>query len=67
MSTRTLRLNMPQWQGGAEPAYRFGGELLRWLAPAHDGPEETVEVAAADGQPLETEHSSMPIAPYMQQ
>ena len=56
MPTRTLRLNMPQWQGGAEPAYRFGGELLRWLAPAHDGPEETVEVAAADGQPLETEH-----------
>ena len=67
MPTRTLRLNMPQWQGGAEPAYRFGGELLRWLAPAHDGPEETDEVAAADGQPLETEHSSMPIAPYMQQ
>ena len=56
MPTRTLRLNMPQWQGGAEPAYRFGGELLRWLAPAHDGPEETVEVAAAHGQPLETEH-----------
>jgi arginase len=46
---------MPQWQGGAEPAYRFGAELLRWLAPAHDGPEETVEVPVAGEQPLETE------------
>ncbi|MBL8528230.1 MAG: arginase family protein [Burkholderiales bacterium] len=55
MSTRTLRLNMPQWQGGDEPAYRFGGELLRWLAPPHDGPEETVAVPVADGQPLAIE------------
>lgn len=39
---------MPQWQGGDEPAYRFGAELLRWLAPAHDGPEETVRVPAPD-------------------
>lgn len=55
MPTTTLRLNMPQWQGGDEPAYRFGAELLRWLAPAHDGPEETVPVPAADGSaaPLE--------------
>ena len=55
MPPNTLRLNMPQWQGGAEPAYRFGAELLRWLAPAHGGPEETVEVPAAGEQPLETE------------
>lgn len=55
MPTNTLRLNMPQWQGGAEPAYRFGAELLRWLAPAHDGPEETVEVPAAGDQALEIE------------
>ncbi|MFT3758186.1 hypothetical protein [Thauera sp.] len=33
----------------------FGAELLRWLAPAHAGPEETVEVPAADGQPLPLE------------
>lgn len=45
----TLRLNMPQWQGGNEPVYRFGAELLRWLAPPHDGPEETVSVSAPDG------------------
>ncbi|MGE0581235.1 MAG: arginase family protein [Steroidobacteraceae bacterium] len=46
---------MPQWQGGAEPVYRFGAELLRWLAPAHDGLEETVEIPAAGKQPLEIE------------
>lgn len=55
MRPKTLRLNMPQWQGGAEPAYRFGAELLRWLAPAHDGPEETVAVPAAAEQALEIE------------
>lgn len=55
MSTKTLRLNFPQWQGGTEPAYRFGSELLCWLMPAHEGPEETVEVPAADGQPLQIE------------
>lgn len=55
MPTNTLRLNMPQWQGGAEPAYRFGAELLRWLAPPHDGPEEAVEVPVAGEQPLDIE------------
>ncbi|TRW97900.1 arginase family protein [Paracoccus sp. M683] len=43
-------MNMPQWQGGNEPAYRFGADLLRWLAPAHDGPEETVAAPERDGQ-----------------
>ena len=55
MSAKTLRLNMPQWQGGTEPAYRFGAELLQWLAPPHDGPEETVEVPSAGERPLEIE------------
>lgn len=50
MAATTLRLNMPQWQGGNEPAYRFGAELLRWLAPPHDGPEETVAVLEPDGR-----------------
>src|SRR3546814_18323738 len=52
----TLRLNMPQWQGGDEPAYRFGSELLRWLATPHDGPEESVEVPEADGNPPPVDH-----------
>lgn len=46
---------MPQWQGGDEPAYRFGADLLRWLAPRHDGPEETVAVPEADGKPRAAE------------
>lgn len=50
MPSTTLRLNMPQWQGGDEPAYRFGADLLRWLAPHHDGPEETVAIAESSGQ-----------------
>lgn len=50
MASKTLRLNMPQWQGGDEPAYRFGAELLRWLAPDHSGPEETVAVPEPDGR-----------------
>jgi arginase len=40
----TLRLNMPQWQGGNEYGYYFGAELLAWLAPAGKGPVETVPV-----------------------
>ena len=55
MPCKTLRLNMPQWQGGTEPAYRFGAELLRWLAPVHEGPEETVPVPAPLGESLEIE------------
>src|SRR3546814_14027923 len=53
----TLRLNMPQWQVGDEPAYRFGSELLRWLAPPHDGPEASVAVHEADGNPPPVDHS----------
>lgn len=55
MRLKTLRLNMPQWQGGTEPLYRFGAELLHWLAPVHLGPEETVEVPAATDKPLKIE------------
>jgi arginase len=40
----TMRLNMPQWQGGNEHGYYFGAQLLAWLAPAGKGPVETVPV-----------------------
>ena len=40
----TLRLNMPLWQGGNLPEYYFGAQLLAWLAPATEGPVETVPV-----------------------
>jgi arginase len=40
----TLRLNMPQWQGGNLPHYYFGAEMLAWLAPPSNGPVETIRV-----------------------
>ena len=40
----TLRLNMPQWQGGNRHEYYFGSKLLAWLAPPATGPVETVLV-----------------------
>ena len=56
MTSTTLRLNMPQWQGGNEPAYRFGAELLAFLAPPAVGPEETIDVPyPEEGATLETD------------
>jgi hypothetical protein len=55
MSTKkgtTLRLNMPQWQGGNRHDYYFGSQLLAWLAPPASGPVETVPVSAP--KPVET-------------
>lgn len=40
----TLRLIYPQWQGGNNPLYPLGAELLNWLAPAADGPVRRVAV-----------------------
>lgn len=51
----TLRLLMPQWQGGNNPPYHFGAQLLSWLAPPANGPVETVDVAPPDGAPLPLE------------
>lgn len=41
---KILRLNFPQWQGGNNPAYRIGAQVLRAIAPAPQGPEETIAV-----------------------
>ncbi|MED1189084.1 arginase family protein [Bacillus paralicheniformis] len=38
----TLRLVIPQWQGGNLPEYHLGSRLLAWLAPETD--DETIEV-----------------------
>ena len=67
MTSRTLRLSLPQWQGGAEPVYQFGAELLRWLAPHHQGPEETVTVPAPDECPLDIERGIKARAPLLRQ
>ncbi|GLI04471.1 arginase [Paenibacillus tyrfis] len=47
---------MPQWQGGNNPNYSFGAELLAWLAPDNDQPLIEVPVQAYDGTPLENEN-----------
>lgn len=52
----TLRLVMPQWQGGNVPEYRFGAEFLAWLAPPSPGPVEVVPVPEpAPGEVLAVE------------
>lgn len=60
MSTKngtTLRLNMPQWQGGNVHDYYFGSQLLAWLAPSANGPLETVPVPEPHpGETLEIEN-----------
>ena len=56
MSASTLRLIMPQWQGGNEPGYFLGSKILDVLVPATGGPVETVDVPApVAGVSLETE------------
>lgn len=54
-NSKTLRLLMPQWQGGNLPEYHFGAELLAWLAPPASGPVAEVKVDAptSDALPVE--------------
>ncbi|NIE73082.1 arginase family protein [Pantoea sp. Ap-967] len=52
---KTLRLLFPQWQGGNNPPYYFGAQLLAWLAPAPLGPVEHVPVAEPNPAPLPLE------------
>jgi len=42
----TLRLVVPQWQGGENHAYPLGARLLAWLAPQNG--DSTVEIAVPD-------------------
>lgn len=56
MKSNTLRLYMPQWQGGNNPPYSFGAKLLRWLAPeAGSIPEIEVPVEPFEGNELPME------------
>lgn len=52
---KTLRLVFPQWQGGNNPPYHFGSQLLAWLAPPTNGPVEEVPVDEPSSDPLPVE------------
>ena len=53
----TLRLLMPQWQGGNNPAYSLGARLLAWLAPqTGDTPQIEVPVEPYNGSALSEEN-----------
>ena len=71
MSTQqetTLRLHMPQWQGGNRHDYYFGSQLLAWLAPVANGPVETVPVPEPQpGETLEVENGMLARAALLQQ
>ncbi|MCP8894602.1 arginase family protein [Shinella daejeonensis] len=54
--SKTLRLVMPQWQGGDNPNTYLGSRLLAWLAPESDWPTVEVPVPAPDGAPARTEN-----------
>lgn len=55
--SNTLRLLMPQWQGGNNPPYSFGAKLLSWLAPeAGSTPQVEVPVVPYNGLELPTEN-----------
>lgn len=47
--SKTLRLLMPQWQGGDNPTYQLGARLLAWLAPTSEAPLFEVPVASPEG------------------
>ncbi|CAM2187513.1 Arginase family protein [Paraburkholderia sacchari] len=55
VSGKTLRLVFPQWQGGNNPPYYFGTQLLNWLSPAPSGPVEQVEVPEPGSEALPVE------------
>lgn len=38
--SKTIRLIVPDWQGGNKKEYYFGAELLSWLAPKNDNQKE---------------------------
>ncbi|MFP7223902.1 arginase family protein [Priestia filamentosa] len=46
--SKTLRLLMPQWQGGNNPAYFLGAQLLSWLAPNMNDIQEEVPVSLTE-------------------
>ncbi|EPB9885866.1 arginase family protein [Yersinia enterocolitica] len=52
MTSKTLRLLFPQWQGGNNPPYHLGSLLLSFLSPEAKGSVETVPVDLPGTEPL---------------
>ena len=63
---KTLRLLMPQWQGGNNPAYSFGATLLEWLAP-NERNEKVIEVPISSAHELTTEKGIVGRSELLQQ
>lgn len=64
----TLRLHMPQWQGGNIHDYYFGSALLAWLAPVASGPVETVPIPEPKpGETLDVEDGIVARTALLQQ
>lgn len=65
---KTLRLLMPQWQGGNNPPYHFGAKLLAWLAPStKEDLQVEVPITLYDGTPLRKENGVMGQTVLLQQ
>jgi arginase len=39
-SKNVLRLKLPQWQGGDQPDYQMGAQVVATIAPEPQGPVE---------------------------
>lgn len=45
MNNKTIRLVIPDWQGGDNPVYALGAKILKAIAPANDNqPTVTIDV-----------------------
>ncbi|MCD8349444.1 MAG: arginase family protein [Planctomycetaceae bacterium] len=60
ITTKTIRLLMPQWQGGINNvSYPLGARLLAWLAPESDAPMLEVPIGSYDGSSIAMEDGIM--------
>lgn len=65
---KTLRLLIPQWQGGNNPAYFLGAKLLAWLAPSNQNTTLIeVPIEAYDGKKLPLEKGIIAHSTLLQQ
>ena len=53
MGKKTLRIALPQWQGGNNPTYFLGSQLLTWLAPKNKAHKEVVIPISTPNTPFE--------------